>query len=115
MWWTDGSRSDHGRVGAAAVCTHGNQCRSRRNFLDTGHMEVFDTELLPIGLMLDVVIEMRENFQEHGLKTVAVFSDSQAAIRQTAHLDPAQGQRLGRQINRRARNLHARGIATEIR
>ena len=22
MWWTDGSRSDDGRVGAAAVCKH---------------------------------------------------------------------------------------------
>jgi len=25
MWWTDGSRSDDGRVGPAAVCKHGNQ------------------------------------------------------------------------------------------
>jgi len=25
MWWTDGSRSDDGRVGAAAVCKHGNE------------------------------------------------------------------------------------------
>jgi hypothetical protein len=23
MWWTDGSRSDDGKVGAAAVCKHG--------------------------------------------------------------------------------------------
>jgi len=45
MWWTDGSRSDDGRVGAAAVCKHGNQWRSRRGFLGTGRMEVFDAEL----------------------------------------------------------------------
>jgi len=45
MWWTDGSRSDDGRVGAAAVCKHGNEWRSRRSFLGTGHMEVFDAEL----------------------------------------------------------------------
>jgi len=25
MWWTDGSQSDDGRVGAAAVCTHGDR------------------------------------------------------------------------------------------
>ena len=48
------------------------------------------------------------------MKTVAAFSDSQATIRQTAHLEPGQGQRLVRRINRRARNLLAHGIATEI-
>jgi len=48
MWWTDGSHSEDGRVGAAAVCKHGNQWRSRRSFLDTGRMEVFDAELWPI-------------------------------------------------------------------
>jgi len=49
-----------------------------------------------------------------GVKTVAVFSDSQAAIRRAAHLDPGPWQRLARQINRRARSLLAHGIATEI-
>jgi len=56
MWWTDGSRSDDGRVGAAAVCKHGNQWRSGRSFLGTGRMEVFDAELWAIGLALDVAI-----------------------------------------------------------
>jgi len=45
MWWRDESRSDDGQVGAAAVCKHGNQWRSRRSFLGTGRMEVFDTEM----------------------------------------------------------------------
>ena len=31
MWWTDRSHSDDGRVGAAAVCKHGNQWRTRHN------------------------------------------------------------------------------------
>ena len=48
------------------------------------------------------------------MKTLAVFSDSQATIRRTAHLEPGTGQRLARRINRRARNLLAHGIATEI-
>jgi len=43
IWWTNGLRSDDGRVGAAAVCKHGNKCRSRHSFLETEHMEVFDT------------------------------------------------------------------------
>jgi len=92
MWWTDGSHSDDGRVGAAAVCKHGNQWRSRRNLLGTGHMEVFDAELWAIGLALDVMIEKRETLQRHGVKTVAFFSDSQTAIRRAAPLEPGPGQ-----------------------
>jgi len=114
MWWTDGSRSDDGRVGAAAVCKHRDECRSRRSYLGTGRMEVFDAELWAIGLALDVAIEKRETLQKHGVETVAVFSDSQAAIRRTAHLEPGPGQRLARRINRRARSLLAHRIATEI-
>jgi len=40
MWWTDGSRSDDGRVAVAAVCKHGNVWRSRHSSLGTGRMEV---------------------------------------------------------------------------
>jgi hypothetical protein len=39
-------------------------------------MEVFDAELSAIGLGLDVAIEKREKLQEHGVKTVAVVSES---------------------------------------
>ena len=45
---------------------------------------------------------------------MAVFSDSQAAIRRTAHLEPGPGQRLARRINRRAQALLAHGIKTEV-
>ena len=60
MWWTDGSRSDDDRVGAAAVCKHGNEWRSRRSFLGTGRMEGFDAELWVIGLAHDLAIENSE-------------------------------------------------------
>jgi len=76
MWWTDGSRSDDGRVGAAAVCKHGNQWRSRRSYLGTWPMEVFHAELSAIGLALDVTIETTEMLQRQGLMTVAVFTNS---------------------------------------
>jgi ribonuclease HI len=75
-------------------------------------MVVFDAELWAIGLALDVTIKKRKTLQGHGVKTVAVFSDSQAAIRRTAHLEPGPGQRLARRINRRAQSLLAHGIAT---
>jgi hypothetical protein len=46
--------------------------------------------------------------------TVAVFSDSQAAIRRTAHLDPGPGLQLARAINEHARALRAHGIEAGI-
>ena len=114
MWWRDGSRSDDGRVGAAAVCKHRNEWRSRPSFLGTRCMEVFEAEPWVIGLALEVAIEERDKLQEHGVKTVAVFSDSQATIQRMAHLEPGPGQSLARRINRRERNLLAHGIATVI-
>jgi ribonuclease HI len=77
-------------------------------------MEVFDAELWAIGLALGETVKRRERLQEHGVKTVAVLSDSQAAIRRTAHLEPGPGQRLARRINRSARDLLTHGIATDI-
>jgi len=113
MWWTDGSRSDDGRVGAAAVCKHRDKWRSRHSYLGTGQMEVFDDELWAIGLAVEVMIEKTKTLQRHGVKTVAVFSDSQAAIRRMAHLEPGLGQRLARRINRRGQALLAHGIKSE--
>jgi len=55
-------------------------------------MEVFDAELLPIGLTLDVTIAKRDTLQRHGVMTVAVFSDCQTAIQRAAHLEQGLGQ-----------------------
>jgi hypothetical protein len=77
-------------------------------------MEVFDAEMWPMGFTLDVAIDKRETLHKHGVKTVVVISDSQAAIRRAAHLESGPGQRLARRIKRTARNLLAHGIATEI-
>jgi len=114
MCWTDGSRSDDSRVGAAAVCKYGNQWRSCRSYLGMGRMEVSYAKLWVIGLALDMAIEKRETLQRRGVKTVGVFSDSQATIPRTAHLEPGPGQRLARQINRGVQALLAHGIATEV-
>jgi len=100
-------------VGAAAVREHGNEWRSCRSFQGTGHIEVFDAEPWAIRVTLDMAIDKRESLQLHPVKTVAVFSDSHAATRQAAHMEPGQGQQLAGQINRRARRLLAHGIATE--
>jgi len=57
---------------------------------------------------------MGETLHTNVVKTVAIFSDSQVAIRRTAHLEPGPGPRLVRQINRRAQALLAHSIETEI-
>jgi len=50
----------------------------------------------------------------HGVKTGAVFCDSQAAIQRAAHLEPGPRQLLARWINRRAWSLLVHGITTKI-
>jgi ribonuclease HI len=114
MWWTDGSLSDDGKVGAAAVCKHRDSLRAFLSHLGTGRMLVYDTELWDIGLALRESVKKRDTLQTHGVTKVAVFSDSEAAIRQTEHLEPAPGQHLPRWISQCARNLREAGIETEI-
>jgi len=114
MWCTDRSCSDDGPVGAAAVCKHGNEWRTCRSGLGTGHIQSFDAELWAIGLTLWETVQRREWLQEYGVKMVTVFSNSQAAIWQTAHLEAGHVQWLAMQINRTAQALLSYGIATEI-
>jgi ribonuclease HI len=113
-WWTDGSRTDDERVGAAAVCLNGDGWTVFRSYLGTGRMEVFDAELWAIGVALRKPVAKADALRAHGVTTVVVFSDSQAAIRRTAHLDPGPGQQLAREINEHARALKAQGIDVVI-
>jgi hypothetical protein len=43
-------------------------------------MEILDVWLWVIGLALDELIEKRETLQTHGMKTGAIFCNSQNAI-----------------------------------
>jgi len=85
MWWTDGSRSYDGRVGSATVCKHRDRWKAFRSHLGTGHMEVYDAELWAIGHALWESVKNRETLPTHRVTKVAVFSDSQAAIRRMKH------------------------------
>ena len=114
MWWTDGSRSDDGSVGAASVCKHQDSWIAFRCHLGTGRMEVYDAELWAIGLALRESVRKRERLQTNGVTKIAVFSDSQAVIRRTEHLEPGPGQHLARWISQCARNLHKAGMEKEI-
>jgi len=114
MWWTDGSRSDDGRVRAAAVCKHRDSWRAFRSHLGTGQMEVYEAELQAIRLALPNSVKKRDTLQTHGVTKVTVFSDSKAAIRQTERLEPVPGHPLARWINQSARTLCEAGIETEM-
>jgi len=114
MWWTDGLRSDDGRVGAAAVCKHRHGWRAFRSHLGTRQMEVNNTELWAIGFALRESVKTWDTLQTHGVTKVAVFSGSRAAIRRVEHLEPEQGQQQAWWISECTRNLREAGIQTEI-
>jgi len=65
MWWTDGSQSDDGRVGAAAVCKHGDSWKAFHSHRGTGLMEVYNAELWAIRLALRESVKKRETLQTH--------------------------------------------------
>jgi ribonuclease HI len=77
-------------------------------------MEVFDAELWAIGDVIRKYVARAEALLAHGVMTVAVFCDSQAAIRRTTHLDPGPWQHLARAINEHASALRAPGIEAAI-
>jgi len=114
MWLTDGSRSNDGRVGAEALRKHRDGWKAFRSHLGTGRMQVSDAELWAIRLALQESVKNRDRLQTHRVTKIAVFSDSQAAIRRTEHLEPGPGQHLGRWIRQCGRNLREVGIETEI-
>ena len=96
------------------MCKHGDRWKAFRSHLGTGRMEVYDAELWAIGLALRESVRKRDRLQTHGVTKVAVFSNSQAAIRRTEHLEPGPAQPLARWINWSARTLREAGIETEI-
>jgi ribonuclease HI len=114
MWWTDGSRSDDRSVGPAAVCRHTDGWSAFLRYLGTRRMVVYDAELWAIGLELRESVKKRDTLQTHGVTKIAVFSDSQAAIRRTEHLEPGPGQHLARWFTQCVRNLREAGIEREI-
>jgi hypothetical protein len=77
-------------------------------------MVVFKCEMWTIGLALDMAIDKSETLWNHRVTMVAVITNSQAAIRQTAHLELGPGQRLAKQINRWVQSVLAHSIPTEI-
>jgi len=113
-WWTDGSRTDDGTVGAASVCLTGDGWTVFRSYLGTGRMEVFHVELWAIGVTLRKSVVRAEALRAHGVTTVAVFSESHTAIRRRTHLDPGPVQHLATAINEYTMALRPHRIEAAI-
>jgi hypothetical protein len=60
VWWTDSSKSDDGRVGAAAMCKHGDHWITFHSHLGTRRVEVYDALLWVIGLALRESLRKRD-------------------------------------------------------
>jgi len=73
---------------------------------EAGRKYVRDTPWRPVAecnmitnKQTKVTIEMRETLRKNTVETVALFTDSQAAIWRTANLEPGPGQRPARWIS----------------
>ena len=100
--WTDGSRSDSGRVGAACAWRTQDGWAGRRFYLGN-NKEVSDAELFAICLALRVFRARQESGRNN-----TVFSDSQSAIRRALPDVLGPGQQWARAIIEVASEIVAR-------
>lgn len=106
--WSDGSRLEDGRVGAA-VAWQTPEGRWRTQELPMGKgQEVFDAELLGAYRALELAGKMRQQ------GPVRVLLDSQAAIARIQHLEPGPGQALAIKAHQMARQLRQQGREATI-
>ena len=107
--WTDGSRLDNGRVGAAWAWQHNGEWKEDGIFLGT-NKEVFDAEVYAICEVVNLLDRREEKEQSY-----VVFSDSQAAIYRVLHEEWGPAQALARATIDASRRLRARGSNVTIR
>ena len=86
--WTDGSRQENGRVGAACVWRNGEGWTGRRFYLGT-NKEVFDAEVFAVYQALRTIEQRQE--RGHGY---TVFVDSTSAIGRVRDDELGPGQRF---------------------
>jgi hypothetical protein len=111
--WTDLERTLQG-LEPSGWGLNGDGWMVFRSNLGTVSMKVFKAEQWAIGVAHRKSVAQSEALQAHRMMTVALISDSQAAIRRTMHLDPGTGQQLARAINTHAWALPTKGIKGAI-
>jgi len=84
MWWTNGLRSDGGRVVAATVCKYRNGWTAFSCHLGNGRVEVYDAELWVF------VLALRESAKEEG-HTADTQSDEGCCIQRLGSGHPMNG------------------------
>jgi len=82
--WTDGSRDDNGVVGYAVVWKKGQSWAGRMVHM-VFFQEAYDAECAAIA-------RAAESAKRQMLGRVRIFTDAQAAITRTAHVEPCPGQ-----------------------
>ena len=107
--WTDGSRLEDGRVGAAWAWWQGGEWRGDGSFLGT-NKEVFDAEVYALLGAIRLLSDRGETGADY-----TVFSDSQAAIFRLLHEECGPAQALARAAITASQELRARGNDITIR
>ena len=107
--WTDGSRLEDKRVGAAVAFKGDGGWRQRKIYLGR-NKEVFDAEIFAIGRALEVLNEREEEGREY-----TIFSDSQAALSRILHDRTGPGQALAIRAITTAREVTGRGNTLSLR
>ena len=107
--WTDGSRLEHGQVGAAAVWWEEGRWRGSGTFLGT-NKEVFDAEVFAILQ----VIKLLNARGEYG-RDYTIFSDSQAAVARVQHTDCGPTQALVSAVVDFSHEIRGRGDSVTVR
>ena len=107
--WTDGSRLENKRVGAAIAFKREGDWRTRGVYLGN-NKEVFDAELFAIGLAMEELNDRRESGRRY-----TIFSDSQAAISRIQHDRLGPGQTLAVKAITITETLAARGNTITLR
>lgn len=98
--YTDGSELENGRVGAGVVMMHGGNIVGRwRVGLGMG-LKVYDGELAGIARALTEASRTSLSF-----KHIWIFTDNQAAIRNSFKLSPHPGQQISLQIQQLTKHL----------
>ena len=107
--WTDGSRLENERVGAAIAFRRRVSWKELGTYLGR-NKEVFDAELFAIGQALEEFEGRKESNREY-----TIFSDSQAAISRIQHDRTGPGQSLAVRAIAAASSIATRGNRITIR
>jgi ribonuclease HI len=123
--FTDGSKSEDGWTGCAAVWKLLGNCDSEwqgRKIFMGRNKEVFDAELYAIWVGLTAARDHKEEWAAHltehgGPRVITIFTDAQAALKRIRNDEAGPGQWLARRIIRVERQLLVRqeGWLTEFR